>query len=255
MLNARSLMDAIHPGGRKAHIPAGTRVYAIGDVHGCADLLDRLLDFIDVDSADLAPGARTIITLGDYVDRGPDSPGVLDRLIARQKTDPSLICLKGNHEDELLGFLADPDEHVHWLDWGGEETLSNYGVRVSAAREPRDLARELGAVLPEAHRQFLHGLSVRKVIGDYLFVHAGIKPGVPLDEQTERDQMWVRGEFHSAPTDQRPDKIVIHGHQSAKKVVDKGWRICVDTGAVWNGVLTAIVLEGNKKRFLQASAD
>ncbi|MEL6507197.1 MAG: metallophosphoesterase, partial [Pseudomonadota bacterium] len=84
MLNARSLMDAIHPGGRKAHIPAGTRVYAIGDVHGCADLLDRLLDFIDVDSADLAPGARTIITLGDYVDRGPDSPGVLDRLIARQ---------------------------------------------------------------------------------------------------------------------------------------------------------------------------
>ncbi|MEL6380704.1 MAG: metallophosphoesterase family protein [Pseudomonadota bacterium] len=251
----RSFFDTFWTGGGKAHIPAGERVYAIGDVHGCASLLDDLLGLIEEDGRTLPISKRTIITLGDYVDRGPDSAGVIDRLIARQASDPNFLCLKGNHEAKLLAFLADPDEHVSWLDWGGEETLSAYGVRVSAAREPRELAADLAHAMPAAHTTFLQRLPVRQLIGDYLFVHAGLKPGVPLDEQTEEDQLWVRGEFHNTPPDQRPRQVVVHGHQAAKKVVDKGWRLCVDTGAVWNGTLTAAVLEGNRRRFLQTAGE
>ena len=236
---------------RKPAAPAGMRLYAIGDIHGSADLLDRMMDAIAGDLETLGTSRARIIFLGDYVDRGPDTPGVLDRLIALQRGALDCVFLKGNHEAELLGFLKDPAGHVHWLEWGGEETLQNYGVNTGAARDMHDIAADLVRALPADHLDFMTNLPVRHEAGDYLFVHAGVKPGVPLDEQTDYDQIWIRGEFHRMDPGQRPDKVVIHGHQSAKKIVDKGWRICVDTGAVWTGTLTALVLEGQEKRFLQ----
>lgn len=238
---------------QKPRLPDGLRVYAIGDIHGSADLLDQMLAAITQDCETLTDGRARLVFLGDYIDRGPDSPGVLDRLIALKASGVPSIYLKGNHEDELLGFLDNPSDHVHWLEWGGEETLENYGVRAGAARDVVDIAADLRAAIPPAHVNFLNALEIRHEVGDYLFVHAGIKPGVPIDEQTDYDQMWIRGEFHRTEPEQRPDKVIIHGHQSAKKVVDKGWRVCVDTGAVWNGTLTAIVLEGTQKRFLPVS--
>lgn len=251
----KGLSNTFFGDGQKPRIPAGLRVYAIGDIHGSADLLDQMIAAITQDCESLGDGHAKIIFLGDYIDRGPDSPGVLDRLIALKASGVPSVFLKGNHEAELLGFLDDPAEHMNWLEWGGEETLQNYAVNTGVVRDVIDMAHDLRAVIPRAHVDFLNALDISYEIGDYLFVHAGIKPGIPLDEQSDHDLMWIRGEFHRAEPDQRPEKVVVHGHQSAKKIVDKGWRICVDTGAVWNGTLSAVVLEGAEKRFLQVSRD
>ncbi len=239
-------------GGRHKRnaLAAGVRVYAIGDIHGRADLLDDLLGKIRSDIAD-NPGARPILVfLGDYIDRGEQSPLVIDRLLELADSEMETVFLKGNHEVCLIRFLMDPVEHYSWLEWGGDETLRSYGLDRISARDPLDLAAALKNAMPARHLTFLQGLDVDFQSGDYYFVHAGLRPGVPLAEQSEHDKMWIRDEFHNTPENLRPDFTVVHGHQSSKKVIDKGWRVCVDTGAVWNDTLTAVVIEGDKRRFL-----
>lgn len=231
----------------KASAPEGKRVYAIGDIHGRIDLLEELLARIHDDNGG---NADQLVFLGDYVDRGPDSKGVIDRLTALGNSDQEVIFLKGNHEAIMLDFLNDPSEKLHWLEWGGEETLESYGVENVLGRSGEDLAAELAKQLPAEHKLFLESLRLTHLEGDYLFVHAGVRPGVPLEDQQEEDLLWIRKRFHKASSKERPDKVVIHGHQPTKKPIDAGWRIGIDTGACWTGRLTAVVLEGTKRRFL-----
>lgn len=233
---------------KNAAAPQGVRVYAVGDVHGCAAELDALMALIKADAK--SADASRIIFLGDYVDRGPDSKGVLDRLAALQKSGADIVALKGNHEAIMLDFLAEPAEMLHWLDWGGEETLLSYGVDPSPSRDAGDLAADLRRAMPKTHLALLESLTLTHQEGDYLFVHAGLRPGVALEDQQEEDLLWIRKRFHKAAKDERPDFVVVHGHQPLKNPEDAGWRIAIDTGACWTGKLTAVVLEGTERRFL-----
>jgi len=223
------------------------RVYAVGDIHGCDALLDRLLDLI---AADGAGGAPHFVFLGDYVDRGPGSKAVIDRLLGVKQNHPGAVFLKGNHEQAMLDFLSDPSRNEEWLHWGGDKTLESYGVANIWKKDVEFLGQELEDRLPGEHLDFLKSLDLWKALGDYVFVHAGLKPGIPLDDQKEEDCLWIRGEFHNAAADARPDKVVVHGHHPVKKPLDAGWRIDVDTGAVWSDALTAVILEGTTRRFI-----
>jgi serine/threonine protein phosphatase 1 len=230
-----------------AQAPDGERIYAIGDVHGCARLLDALLARIN---ADTAGARRRLVFLGDYVDRGEDSKGVIDRLLTLGAQEPDTIFLKGNHEQAILDFLEDPGRNEDWLHWGGDKTLESYGVADIWSKTPDRLASELKERMPQAHVEFIEKLELWRILGDYAFVHAGFRPGVPLPDQTEADCLWIRGEFHNAAPDGRPKETVVHGHHPVKKPQDLGWRIAVDTGAVWSDALTAVALEGTARRFI-----
>ena len=243
------LKKLFSPAAPAAKAPAGERLYAIGDIHGCSDLLDRLTASIGAEETGVAVQTR-LVFLGDYLDRGPDSRGVMDRLIALRETRPNTVFLKGNHEAVFLDFLDAPDETEDWLHWGGAETLESYGVVRPWSRPVAELGHEMRERLPESHLSFLRELATFYEAGDYFFVHAGVKPGVPLDKQDERDLLWIRGEFHNAAAGARPSKVVVHGHQPIKAPLDNGWRIDVDTGACFSGKLTAVVLEGETRRFL-----
>jgi serine/threonine protein phosphatase 1 len=232
-----------------ARAPDGVRLYAIGDVHGCADLLDRLMQTVAAEERN-TPKTSQLIFLGDYVDRGPDSRGVIDRLLRIRRERPATVFLKGNHEAVFLDFLSDAVSAADWLDWGGVETLESYGVEGAATRDPVELGDELRAKFPAEHFAFLNELDLWRVFGDYAFVHAGFKPGKAFDAQEERDMLWIRGEFHNAPAAIRPDKVVVHGHQPIRKALDAGWRIDVDTGACFTGRLTAVVIDGADRRFI-----
>jgi serine/threonine protein phosphatase 1 len=229
--------------------PDGKRVYAVGDIHGRLDLLNELMELVRAD-AKATSAAPQLVFLGDYVDRGPDSKGVLDRLIEIGQERPDAVFLKGNHEEAMLAFLTDPREYEDWLGWGGAETLESYGVSSPWTRECGDIAADLADRLPKSHVEFLESLKLTHTLGDYIFVHAGLKPGVALDAQEEDDLLWIRSEFHNMRRSQRPDKIVVHGHHAHSKPVDKGWRVCVDSGACFTGRLTALVIEGDGRRFL-----
>ncbi len=243
------MLDKIFAKSRKnTASTGGKRVYAIGDIHGCAAELETLLDLIASDAGD--PSKAQLILLGDYVDRGPDSKGVIDRLVALKKAHPATVFLKGNHESAMLDFLSDPEDMLHWLDWGGEETLESYGVSSILGRPSEDLAAELVEKMPPAHLPFLNSLALMHREGDYLFVHAGVRPGVAIDDQDEEDLLWIRKRFHNAAPDERPDCVVVHGHQPLKNPLDAGWRIAVDTGACWTGKLTAVALEDERRRFI-----
>lgn len=233
-------------GQKNTAAPDVERLYAVGDIHGRLDLLDTLLEKIAADGGETAP----VIFLGDYVDRGPDSAGVLARLADLQTQRPDYVFLKGNHEAAMLDFLHAPDAFPEWLDWGGEETLKSYGVPDVMGRSHDWLAGDLQQKMAPAHRDFLESLNLWHMSGDYVFVHAGLRPGVPLEDQVEEDLLWIRKRFHNAGDHERPEQTVVHGHQPVKKPQDAGWRINVDTGAVWSDHLTAVVLEGTSRRFL-----
>jgi len=230
-----------------AAVPDGERVYAIGDIHGCDGLLGDLLRLIEKDASS---AKSRLVFLGDYVDRGPGSRAVVELLVALKAERPDTVFLKGNHEQAMLDFLSRPELNEEWLHWGGDKTLESYGVGQIWTRHPADLAGELGALLPSSHREFLSSLGLWSISGDYAFVHAGFKPGVPIDEQTQEACLWIRSEFHNAAADSRPDKTVVHGHHPVKKPHDVGWRINIDTGAVWSDALSAVVLEGTTRRFI-----
>lgn len=232
----------------RARAPDGKRIYAIGDIHGAADALDRLLEKIDKDAGGL--DRAQLIFLGDYVDRGPDSKSVVERLVNINKQHANAVFLKGNHEAVMLDFLADPEAALEWLEWGGDQTLRSYGVAGALTKSGDTLSEALAEALPKTHRDFLAGLSIKYRAGDYFFVHAGVRPGVAIDDQDEEDLMWIRKPFHDTPENKRPDLTIVHGHQPTKKPVDAGWRIGVDTGACWSGVLTAVRLIDDKRKFI-----
>lgn len=231
--------------------PAGQRIYAIGDIHGRLDLFDALIELIDADNAARGAAETHLIVLGDLVDRGPHSRGVIDRVMQLIETRPNVRCLGGNHEDMMLR-CCDGDVKVvstfHRV--GGRETLLSYGVSAdaydaAAYEEVVELAR---AAVPQAHLDFLEGLEDFVRAGDYLFVHAGIRPDVALAEQTREDMRWIRREFTEA--DDEFGVMVIHGHTITEEVDERANRIGIDTGAYATGRLTAIGLEGSERWFL-----
>lgn len=228
---------------RSPRLPSGFRIYAIGDVHGRADLLDQMLSRIDADLATY-PDCRPLqVFLGDYVDRGPSSRGVLDRLIERSRTH-DIVCLKGNHETCMLGFLRNPAILADWQQIGGLETLMSYGLTPSMrtnSSEQLELAKALAASLPKLHREFLSSLSPSFSCGDFFFVHAGVKPGVPLEHQREEDMLWIRDEFLFCEDDF--GKIIVHGHTPVPEPDIRPNRINIDTGAYATGRLTCLIIE------------
>ncbi len=234
-------------------VPEGELVYAVGDIHGRADLLETLLRLIEDDARMAAASARRLIFLGDYIDRGPDSRGVVETLIARLPQGFAAHVLKGNHEVLLLDFLDDPATLDGWLLNDGETTMASYGVDVGglsrARARPAEWRDAFLAALPPAHMRFFRDLALSVTRGDYFFVHAGVRPGVPLAAQTEDELVWIRRPFldWSEPF----EKFVVHGHTPGHEPVTRPNRICVDTGACFTGRLTALRLEGDTRRFLQ----
>lgn len=231
-------------------VPDGLRIYAVGDVHGRADLLERLFSRIDEDLKD-HPIAETIhIFLGDYIDRGRDSSAVLDLLIGRAEAH-RMVCLKGNHEIYLSEFLENPGILGAWAQYGALPTLASYGLtpKINAGPEEQaDLAAGLLSVLPKSHAQFLAGLKLSFTCGDFFFVHAGVRPGTPLSRQREDDLLWIREDFllHEEPF----EKIIVHGHTPVKEPDVRKNRINIDTGAYATGRLTCLKLEQDQILFI-----
>jgi serine/threonine protein phosphatase 1 len=228
------------------------RLYVIGDIHGRSDLLDRMITAIARD-LDANPVANSlVVTLGDYIDRGPDSRGVLDRLVANPFST-RFIALKGNHELMFESFLADPHVADQWRRFGGLETLTSYGIPVSALMLGRnyDQASEaLRAVVPRAHLEFIAHLRMSLTVGPYFLCHAGIRPGIALERQSADDLLWIREPFLGSNADF--GKIVVHGHTPSEKPEVRPNRINVDTGAYMTSRLTCVALGRDKPRFFSA---
>lgn len=234
----------------------GHRVYAIGDIHGRLDCLDAALAAIFADEAGRAAiGATTIVLLGDLINRGPDSRGVIERamaLSARRAT----VCLMGNHEEMLLRTVAgDPSLRKTLHVAGGRATALSYGITAEAydAADLAEMAALLAGALPAEHLAFLAGFRDRWTCGDVTFVHAGLLPGTPLDEQTPEDLRWIKRRFtdHTGDFDGR---LIVHGHSITPQVVDGLHRIGVDTGAYQTGRLSVVGLEGEARWFLEGRA-
>lgn len=233
-------------------MPEGELIYAVGDIHGRSDLLAKLLFQIEVDAATRRAAKKQLVFLGDYVDRGPDSRGVVDILLHRLPADFSAHFLKGNHEALLLAFLADAERLDLWRLNGGSATMASYGVDVdeldTTHAPPRAWREAFASVLPLAHLDFLRYLELKISVADYLFVHAGVRPGVPLDAQREADLIWIRDAF--LDSSESFGKIVVHGHTPVREPVVRPNRIGIDTGAVFSGRLTALRLQDGERSFL-----
>lgn len=232
-------------------VPEGTRYYVVGDVHGRRDLFDELIAAIERDDRESEPADTTVVLLGDLVDRGPDSAGVVSRAIEWQATR-RVVLLAGNHEEMFLDSFETEGVLRHFLRHGGRQTLLSYGLTrahydAATIEELQDL---MPRIVPQSHRDFLSAASNHLVAGDYLFVHAGIFPDVPLGEQREHHLRWIREPFldHSAPH----EFMVVHGHTITDDVDLRTNRVGIDTGAYRTGRLTALVLEGEQRRLIQA---
>jgi serine/threonine protein phosphatase 1 len=235
-----------------AKVPDGRRLYAIGDIHGRLDLLDGLLEQIARDEAARGGPAGELIFLGDLVDRGPDSAKVIDRLIALKSERPEVRILLGNHEEVFLGALAGDAKALRLFSRiGGEETILSYGVcpQAYALADYDELHRLLVEAVPATHRDFLETCEDMIVVGDYVFVHAGIRPGIPLVDQRPADLRWIREEFLRARTPL--EKLVVHGHTISEEIVELPHRIGIDTGAYRSGILTAMGFEAENRWSLQ----
>jgi len=228
---------------RAPQLPEGVRIYAIGDVHGRADLLAHIFSRIDFHLARY-PVRRTVeVFLGDYVDRGPHSSQVID-LLTERSASREVMFLKGNHETFVVDFLKDPNSLDRWRQYGGYETLLSYGLTPPMRTEPferRELAKAFAKSLPKSHQQILSDTKTTFTCGDFLFVHAGIKPGVPLDQQQEEDLLWIRDDFLLCEEDF--GKYIVHGHTPVREPDMRHNRINIDTGAYATGKLTCVVIE------------
>jgi serine/threonine protein phosphatase 1 len=228
-----------------ASLPPGQRVYAIGDVHGCLDRLMAMHGLIADDLARRPTAEPLLVHLGDYVDRGPDSAGVVARL-ADGAPVPGVptVNLMGNHEHMMLAAIASGEAEATqlWLANGGADSLLSWQVPHSA--QPK----EWPGYIPRPHLLFLRDLAARHQAGGYLFAHAGIRPGIPLERQSRHDLMWIREPFLSSR--QSFDVVVVHGHTPRQEPVVRPNRIGIDTGAVMGGVLTCAVLEENRLGFI-----
>jgi serine/threonine protein phosphatase 1 len=231
-------------------------IYVVGDLHGRYDLMKAALAGIVQDQAEAARGRLPmLIFLGDYVDRGPDSAKVLQALVwLRRRGAFALRLLKGNHEQGLLAFLEDPARGGAWLEYGGAQTLAAYGVDPPGAADgPESAARARDALLdqmPASHLQLLGDLELMAVVGDYGFVHAGVRPDRPLAAQTEADLLWIREGFLDAPGPF--DRIIVHGHTwlgETPQVLEH--RIGLDTGAYATGTLTVARLDEGAMQLFQ----
>ena len=246
------LARRLRPEPATAAVPRGLRVYAIGDVHGRLDLLDQLLNQIQHDAASARDLVKHLVFLGDYVDRGPNSRSVIDRLAGPPPSGFGAIHLMGNHEEAMLDFMSDAPSGANWLRYGGLATLASYGVRPpeedATPDHVDDARRLLLANMPASHKSFLKALRTSVSIGDYHFVHAGIRPGMPLDRQERQDMLWIRDEFLNSNANH--GKVVVHGHTISMKPDMHPNRIGIDTGAYATNRLTALVLEGTERRFL-----
>ena len=238
---------------RKAapRLPSGTRIYAIGDIHGCAELLTEVLRRIGADIT-ARPVSRPIqVFLGDYIDRGPHSREVLDLLIAHRRSHQT-VFLKGNHELYASEVLTNCSMVSEWMKFGGITTLVSYGVgRPGRNEDPAvrdEIATAFRRALPESHYQFLNGLPVSFSCGDFFFVHAGVRPGIPLRFQDLHDLLWIRDEFLFHEEDF--GQIVVHGHSPVMEPEVRTNRINIDTGAYATGRLTCLVLEDDRIDFL-----
>jgi len=254
-----SILNRLFRAGQRTNakpaVPDGLRVYAIGDVHGRFDLLVELAEKIRADLADDPPEKSVEIYLGDYVDRGPDARSVIEWLRSRTCLCDERICLKGNHEEIFLQFIADPGIAEYWRDLGGFETLYSYGVQPPVARTGEAMLashEQLMRVLPAEDVRFLQSLQLQTCFGDYLFVHAGLRPGVALEKQLEEDLIWIREPFLTSGHDF--GKIVVHGHTPGDAPDIRANRINIDTGAFLTGCLTCLVLEGTGRRFIRSDA-
>jgi serine/threonine protein phosphatase 1 len=235
-------------------VAAGLAVYAIGDIHGRLDLLTDLLAQVAVDAErHPADQRRELVFLGDYIDRGTESRGVIDALLDLAWPDFTRTFLMGNHEEAMLEFLDGQTDGVGWLTYGGLETLISYGVAIrklpTDAESAAEMRDALQAAVPPSHVDFLRRCVLSHVAGDYVFVHAGVRPGRSLEQQDRRDLLWIREEFLRAPG-VLPGKVVVHGHTICDSPQDLGHRIDIDTGAFVSGQLTCLVLRGTARRFL-----
>ena len=231
---------------KQARVPSGMRIYAIGDIHGCADLLERGFAAIDNDIAELRTERVIHVFLGDYVDRGPDTKRTLDLLIDRSKKHEA-IFVRGNHEQLMLDFLEQPAVLSEWWSMGGAPTLLSYGLSPGSKRRPGEefsLRNELAVAMPLSHRLFLASLRSAYSCGDFFFTHAGVRPGVALDLQREDDLMWIREPFLSSQVDF--GKVVVHGHTPVREPEIRNNRINIDTGAYATGCLSILSIEDSR---------
>jgi serine/threonine protein phosphatase 1 len=235
---------------KKPRVPSGRRIYAVGDVHGRADLLSDLFMRID-DDLEVRPTADSVqVFLGDYIDRGASSRQVIDLLIARRR-QCKVLFLKGNHEECALQFLSDPTVFSEWRNMGGLSTLVSYGVVPARRDDPQSQQKASTAfrrALPDSHRRFIAGLALSFTCGDFFFVHAGARPGIQLQRQSQHDLLWIRDDFLLHEEDF--GMVVVHGHTPIYEPDIRSNRINIDTGAYATGRLTCLVLEGDDMRFL-----
>lgn len=252
MFNALRILFGPKPSGPAPAIPAGERVYAVGDIHGRLDLFDILRAAIEADDAARSPAQTSVILLGDLIDRGPDSAGVIDAA-RKWSAQRKVRILLGNHEEMLLDALDSEEVLRNFLRFGGRETVLSYPID-HAAYHQAELTETLAlirAALPEEDLAFIRGFEDMITIGDYLFVHAGVRPDVPLGEQRSADLRWIREPFLSHASSFGP--VVVHGHTIFDQPQIGHNRIGIDTGAYRTGRLTALGLEGTARWVIEVS--
>lgn len=227
-----------------ARIPDGQRVYAIGDIHGRNDLLNQLIEKIVADDQDRGDAESEIIFLGDLVDRGPDSSGVIETAMALKEQQGQVRFLMGNHEEVYLKAATGDEKAVKFFNRiGGKETILSYEISMKEYMDlgHAELAERIPSLFPDHHVKFVEAFEDQIIVGDYAFVHAGVRPGIPLSEQEPKDLRWIREEFLSAK--EPHEKVIIYGHTINTDVVEKSNRIGIDTGAYYSEKLTAIGLQ------------
>ncbi len=237
-----------------ARLPDDVRLYAIGDVHGCVGLLERMLARI-VDDADRRRSVdrRLLVFLGDYIDRGPQSRAVVDLLLDGLPAEFEPVFLMGNHEQMLTDGLADDEWFRQWRFNGADETLASYGLSSrQLAGDPLTARRWAREMIGARHLKFFDELRLTYELGDYLMVHAGVRPGVPLADQLPQDLLWIREPFLSS--EEPFGRVIVHGHTPTREPVVRSNRICLDTGAFRSGCLTAARLEGDEVDFISVGS-
>jgi serine/threonine protein phosphatase 1 len=231
----------------------GKRVFAVGDIHGRLDLLDFMLKKITMIAAAKPLPDNSLIFLGDYVDRGPSSRGVIERLLRLKLPGWKTVFLRGNHDQAVLDFIKNENSYRHWRDFGAPETLFSYGVLPPLLQNKEEFARareEFATAIPQDHFDFFNGLPYSHTEGDFFFVHAGVRPGFGLSEQRHKDMLWIRDEFllHRRMF----EKVIVHGHSPTPQPVKLANRIGIDTGAHATGRLTVAILEGETCTFVDS---